>query len=158
MLLPGSTQSLLIVYDNIRWYRAPEVMLNSRSYSVSMDMWSVGCILAEMILNRPLFPGRVSIFIIYLGLVYNSYNVKKLQHYLDQLSLILDVVGTPSADQIAWISNDRARNYVQALPARPGRNMQDLFENASPECLDLLKRLLDFNPHTYVGFSKQPYI
>ena len=43
-----------------RWYRAPEVMLNSRSYSVSMDMWSVGCILAEMILNRPLFPGRVS--------------------------------------------------------------------------------------------------
>ena len=72
---------------------------------------------------------------------------------MDQLTLILEVVGTPSAAEIAWIANDRARNYVQALPTRPGRNMQEYFPNASPECIDLLKRLLDFNPHTYGTFD-----
>ena len=113
-------------------------MLNSRSYSVSMDMWSVGCILAEMIQNRPLFPGRVShltsIFIeptngnckrdsrpqfLSICSITNRSrsrdNSSFVQHYLDQLNLILDVVGTPPQNQIAWIANQRAREYVEAL-------------------------------------------
>ena len=64
--------------------------------------------------------------------------------------MILDVVGTPPQDQIAWITNERARNYVEALPTRPGRNLEEMFPNASADCLDLLRRLLDFNPNTYV--------
>lgn len=62
-------------YVATRWYRAPEIMLNSKAYTQSIDVWSVGCIMAEMIGNRPLFPGK---------------------HYLNQLSLILNVVGSPS--------------------------------------------------------------
>ncbi len=58
-------------------YRAPEVMLNSRAYDASIDVWSVGCIMGEMLNGRPLFPGK---------------------HYINQLALILDIVGTPSED------------------------------------------------------------
>lgn len=138
----GNDSQVYTEYVATRWYRAPEVMLNSRSYSLSMDMWSVGCILAEMIQGEPLFPGR---------------------HYLEQLNLILEVVGTPSPDETSWISNDRARNYVQGLPPRPGRNLVDYFNRwkPSPECLDLLKRLLDFNPHTRINVNDalaHPYL
>uniref|UniRef100_H2SN22 Mitogen-activated protein kinase n=1 Tax=Takifugu rubripes TaxID=31033 RepID=H2SN22_TAKRU len=58
----------LTEYVATRWYRAPEIMLNSKGYSKSIDIWSVGCILAEMLSNRPIFPGK---------------------HYLDQLNHIL---------------------------------------------------------------------
>uniref|UniRef100_A0A8C9SEY6 Mitogen-activated protein kinase n=1 Tax=Scleropages formosus TaxID=113540 RepID=A0A8C9SEY6_SCLFO len=58
----------LTEYVATRWYRAPEIMLNSKGYTKSIDIWSVGCILAEMISNRPIFPGK---------------------HYLDQLNHIL---------------------------------------------------------------------
>uniref|UniRef100_A0A672GK18 Mitogen-activated protein kinase n=1 Tax=Salarias fasciatus TaxID=181472 RepID=A0A672GK18_SALFA len=64
----------LTEYVATRWYRAPEIMLNSKGYSKSIDIWSVGCILAEMLSNKPLFPGK---------------------HYLDQLNhiLALDLLG-----------------------------------------------------------------
>jgi len=117
-------------YVATRWYRAPEVMLNSRTYSISMDMWSVGCILAEMIQNRPLFPGR---------------------HYLDQLNLILAVIGTPNQEAVSWIGNERARAYIIGLPQQQGKDFSQEFSNASSECIDLLKRLLDFNPHTRIS-------
>ena len=48
----------LTEYVATRWYRAPEIMLNSKGYTKSIDVWSVGCILAEMLSNRPLFPGK----------------------------------------------------------------------------------------------------
>uniref|UniRef100_A0A672YPG8 Mitogen-activated protein kinase n=1 Tax=Sphaeramia orbicularis TaxID=375764 RepID=A0A672YPG8_9TELE len=64
----------LTEYVATRWYRAPEIMLNSKGYSKSIDIWSVGCILAEMLSNKPIFPGK---------------------HYLDQLNhiLALDLLG-----------------------------------------------------------------
>lgn len=48
----------LTEYVATRWYRAPEIMLNSKGYTKSIDIWSVGCILAEMISNKPIFPGK----------------------------------------------------------------------------------------------------
>lgn len=51
-------RGILTEYVATRWYRAPEIMLNSRGYTKSIDVWSVGCILAEMLSNRPIFPGR----------------------------------------------------------------------------------------------------
>jgi serine/threonine protein kinase len=42
----------------VRWYRAPEVMLTFKEYTRAIDMWSVGCVLAEMLSGKPLFPGR----------------------------------------------------------------------------------------------------
>ena len=55
-------KGILTEYVATRWYRAPEIMLNSKGYSKAIDIWSVGCILAEMLSNRPLFPGKHCIF------------------------------------------------------------------------------------------------
>ena len=77
---------ILTEYVATRWYRAPEIMLNSKAYTISIDVWSVGCIVSEMLGNRPLFPGK---------------------HYLNQLSLILNVVGTPSPDDMKCIHNEK---------------------------------------------------
>ncbi len=49
---------MLTEYVATRWYRAPEIMLNSKGYTHAIDVWSVGCIFAEMIDGRPLFPGK----------------------------------------------------------------------------------------------------
>jgi len=112
-------------YVATRWYRAPEIMLNSKAYSISIDIWSVGCILAEMLGNRPLFPGK---------------------HYLNQLSLILNLVGTPSASDMKCIHNEKARVYVESLPVQVKRPWAQSYPDASANALDLLDALLTFNP------------
>ena len=63
-----------------------------------MDMWSVGCILGEMISNRPLFPGK---------------------NYLDQISKIQEVLGSPSFEDTEFIKNPKARAFLNGLPKRP---------------------------------------
>merc|ERR1719158_2139842 len=83
----------LTEYVATRWYRAPEIMVNSKGYSQSIDMWAVGCILAEMLSNRPIFPGK---------------------HYLDQLNHILGILGSPSPDDLNCIINEKARSYLQS--------------------------------------------
>ena len=83
-----------------RWYRAPEVMVRQRAYTKAMDIWSIGCIFAEMLNNRPLFPGK---------------------NYLDQISKILDVIGSPDEAALAEIPNERSRNYLMALDKRQGK-------------------------------------
>jgi len=50
--------SLLTDYVATRWFRSPEVLLNSRQYSFGIDMWALGCIIAEMYMDKPLFPGN----------------------------------------------------------------------------------------------------
>lgn len=115
----------LTEYVATRWYRAPEIMLNSKGYTQSIDMWSVGCILAEMLSNRPIFPGK---------------------HYLDQLNHILGVLGSPSQDDLNCIINDKARCYIQSLPFKPKIPWDRMYSNADPKALDLLEKMLSFNP------------
>ncbi|CAK8672684.1 mitogen-activated protein kinase 1-like isoform X2 [Clavelina lepadiformis] len=116
----------LTEYVATRWYRAPEIMLNSKGYTKSIDIWSVGCILAEMISNRPIFPGK---------------------HYLDQLNHILGVLGSPSQDDLDCIINDKARAYLMSLPQKPKVPWQRLYAKAeSKDALDLLDKMLTFNP------------
>ncbi|KAI8513193.1 Mitogen-activated protein kinase 1 [Branchiostoma belcheri] len=116
----------LTEYVATRWYRAPEIMLNSKGYTKSIDIWSVGCILAEMLNNRPIFPGK---------------------HYLDQISHILGVVGSPSAEDLSWIINDKARSYLQSLPYKAKVPWNRIFPKADSHALNLLDRMLTFNPH-----------
>jgi mitogen-activated protein kinase 7 len=56
--LSGSTEGFMTEYVATRWYRAPEIMLSFKSYTKAIDMWSVGCIFAELLGNKPLFKGR----------------------------------------------------------------------------------------------------
>ncbi|XP_047141776.1 mitogen-activated protein kinase 1 isoform X1 [Hydra vulgaris] len=120
---------MLTEYVATRWYRAPEIMLNSKGYTKSIDIWSVGCILAEMLSNRPLFPGK---------------------HYLDQLNLILNVLGSPDKESLEFIRNLKAKSYLQGLPIKERTPWKTLFPEADPKALDLLDKLLAFNPNKRV--------
>eukprot|EP00966_Prymnesium_polylepis_P211865 4907070-Prymnesium_polylepis.1 len=77
----------LTKYVVTRWYRAPELLVQNRKYDAKVDMWSVGCILAEVIGAKALFPGKDS---------------------LHQLKLIVETMGTPSADELKVIENEQA--------------------------------------------------
>lgn len=130
----------LTEYVATRWYRAPEIMLNSKGYTKSIDIWSVGCILAEMLSNRPIFPGK---------------------HYLDQLNHILGVLGSPSQEDLECIINEKARSYLQSLPYKPKVPWSRLFANADPNALDLLGKMLTFNPHNRISVEEalaHPYL
>lgn len=75
-------EGVMTEYVATRWYRAPEIMLSFKMYTKAIDMWAIGCILAELISGRPLFPGR---------------------DYSHQLDLILDVIGM-SSEQAATVA------------------------------------------------------
>ena len=112
-------------YVATRWYRAPEIMLTFKQYTKSIDVWAVGCILAEMLSGRPLFPGR---------------------DYHHQLTLILDTLGTPTMDDFYAIKSRRARDYINSLPFKKRVSFRQMFPKASPNAIDLLQKLLAFNP------------
>ncbi|KAJ1632960.1 kinase-like domain-containing protein [Pavlovales sp. CCMP2436] len=133
-------QRLLTMYVTTRWYRAPELLCLNESYSTAVDMWSVGCILAEMLGRRALFPGR---------------------DYLDQIRLIIECLGTPSETDLAQLQNQRAAQYIQRLPARPKTPFAEVYPTASPAALDLLERLLQFDPArrcTAAEALRHPYL
>jgi len=115
-------------------------MLNSKGYNKSIDVWSVGCILAEMLNNKPLFPGK---------------------HYLDQLNHILNIIGSPSDDDLRCIQNERARGYLINLPKKQKITFDKLFDKADPAALDLLEKMLTFNPNRRITVEEalsHPYL
>ncbi|XP_072889451.1 mitogen-activated protein kinase 7 isoform X1 [Hemitrygon akajei] len=121
----SSQQPFLTEYVATRWYRAPELMLSFPGYGSAVDLWSAGCIFAEMLARRQLFPGK---------------------NYLHQLQLILAVLGTPSDDLVASVGAERVRSYLRGLPHRKPVSLASLFPGAQPQALDLLGRLLRLDP------------
>ncbi|KAG2747965.1 hypothetical protein CY34DRAFT_800297 [Suillus luteus UH-Slu-Lm8-n1] len=135
----NDSSTFMTEYVATRWYRAPEVMLTFKEYTRAIDMWSVGCVLAEMLSGKPLFPGR---------------------DYHDQLSIILDVLGTPSIDDFYAISSQRSREYIRALPFRKSKPFSQLFPAANPLAIDFLEKCLTFSPRrriTVVEALQHPY-
>ncbi|KAJ7934075.1 kinase-like domain-containing protein [Mycena leptocephala] len=116
---------LMSEYVATRWYRAPEIMLSFKNYIKAIDLWAVGCILAELLSKRPLFPGR---------------------DYRYQLDLILDLTGTHSLADILAITSERSQNYICSLPWRKNKPFVTLFPRASVEAIDFLSKALTFNP------------
>lgn len=114
-------------YVATRWYRAPELILaQSATYSTAIDMWSVGCIFAEMLGGgRALFPGS------------NAF---------EQFALIVNVTGRPSHEVVASLNNPSAADFINSLPARPTTSLAALYPSASCEAVDLLQRMLAFDP------------
>ncbi|XP_037897369.1 mitogen-activated protein kinase p38b isoform X2 [Glossina fuscipes] len=111
-------------YVATRWYRAPEIMLNWMHYNQTVDIWSVGCIMAELLTSRTLFPGT---------------------DHIHQLNLIMEILGTPTEDFMHKISSESARNYICSLPAMQRRNFRDVFRGANPLAIDLLEKMLELD-------------
>ncbi|KAF7347725.1 Mitogen-activated protein kinase [Mycena venus] len=118
----GKEAGMMTEYVATRWYRGPgdHALLQD-----AIDLWAVGCILAELLTGRPLFPGR---------------------DYSHQLDLILDVIGTPSLDEFYAITSRRSRDYIRALPIRKRRPFPTLFPHASADAIDFLSKTLTFDP------------
>ncbi|CDH55172.1 map kinase [Lichtheimia corymbifera JMRC:FSU:9682] len=112
-------------YVATRWYRAPEIMLSFQNYTKAIDMWSVGCIFAEMLGGKPLFKGR---------------------DYVDQLNQILGILGTPDEETLRRVGSERAQVYIRSLPHMPKILFQNLYPRANPLAIDLLNKLLEFDP------------
>ena len=83
-------------YIATRWYRAPEIVLGSQKYTKAIDMWSVGCILAEMITGKALFPGKST---------------------LNQIELILELLGRPSREDLESLDSNLAINLLNNIKA-----------------------------------------
>lgn len=96
-------------------------------------MWSVGCILAELLGGRPFFKGR---------------------DYVDQLNQILHYLGTPNEETLSRIGSPRAQEYVRNLPYMAKVPFQRLFPNANPDALDLLDRMLAFDPSSRISVEE----
>jgi len=121
-------------YISTRWYRAPECLLTDGFYDQKMDMWSIGCVFYEMITFEPLFPG---------------------ENELDQIHLIHKVVGTPSEDILTKFRKHASRYLTNGkFPKRGGKGLKALIPNVSKDCLDLLQKLLIYNPEERITASK----
>ncbi|KAJ7970282.1 Mitogen-activated protein kinase [Quillaja saponaria] len=113
-------------YVATRWYRAPELCGSFFSkYTPAIDIWSIGCIFAEMLTGKPLFPGK---------------------NVVHQLDLMTDLLGTPSAESISRIRNEKARRYLSNMRKKQPVPFSQKFPNADPLALRLLERLLAFDP------------
>ncbi|XP_022095985.1 mitogen-activated protein kinase 14A-like isoform X2 [Acanthaster planci] len=111
-------------YVATRWYRAPEIMLNWMHYTNTVDMWSVGCIMAELLTGKTLFPGT---------------------DHIDQLNRIMAVTGTPDAEILAKIQSEDARNFVKSQPKKKKINFSEYFTGANKHAVDLLERMLQLD-------------
>ena len=83
---PGEDNMELTEYVVTRWYRAPEIMLSCQEYTKAIDVWSVGCIFAELLGRKPLFPG---------------------DDYIHQLQIICDKLGTPSDEELNFVTSEK---------------------------------------------------
>ncbi|KAI8528621.1 hypothetical protein RHMOL_Rhmol12G0162000 [Rhododendron molle] len=95
------------------------------TYTPAIDIWSIGCIFAEMLTGKPLFPGK---------------------NVVHQLDLMTDLLGTPPPESIARIRNEKARRYLSSMRRKPAVPFVQKFPNVDPLALRLLERLLAFDP------------
>lgn len=113
------------------WYRAPDVLMGSRNYSTSIDMWSAGCILAEMFIGRPLFPGGSN---------------------EDQLMKIFRLMGTPN--ERTWPGVSQLPNYRPNFNMFIPQDLRTIIPNIDPLALNLLNSLLQMRPENRISAAQ----
>ncbi|XP_012893230.1 PREDICTED: cyclin-dependent kinase 3 isoform X3 [Dipodomys ordii] len=120
---PVSELPLHLVKVVTLWYRAPEILLGSKFYSTAVDIWSIGCIFAEMMTRKVLFPGDSEI---------------------DQLFHIFRTLGTPN--ETTWPGVTQLPDYKSSFPKWPSRRLEEIVPNMEPKGKDLLMQLLQYDP------------
>lgn len=110
------------------WYRAPDVLLGSRTYNTSIDIWSAGCIMAEMYTGRPLFPGTTND---------------------DQLVRIFRIMGTPS--ERTWPGISQLPEYKQNFQNYATQDLRQILPQIDQAGIDLLQRMLQLQPENRIS-------
>ena len=145
----GSAKHLVRGEPNVsyicsRYYRAPELIFGATDYTTNIDVWSAGCVFAELMLGQPIFPGDSGV---------------------DQLVEIIKVLGTPTREQIKEMNPNYTEFKFPQIKAHP---WQKVFRaRTSPEAIDLVSRLLEYTPsaritplqacaHTYFDELREP--
>jgi len=105
------------------WYRAPEILLGQARYSTPVDIWSAGCIFAEMVTKTPLFPGDSEI---------------------DQIFRIFRTLGTPT--ESIWQGVTKLPEFQPNFPQHPPQPLTKLFPNLEPAGIDLMSKMLQYEP------------
>jgi mitogen-activated protein kinase 15 len=103
-------------------------------------MWSMGCILAELLLGKPVFPGTST---------------------LNQLDRVMEITGRPTQEDVESIKSPLASTMLESLPPTKPKKLRDMFPTASDEAIDLIKNLLHFNPNKRLSAEqalKHPYV
>ena len=111
-------------YISTRWYRAPECLLTDGYYNFKMDIWGVGCVLFEMLSLMPLFPGNDEI---------------------DQVNKIHYILGSPPEEIFNKLLSKSVRNDI-IYEKQNGTGIKRLLPNASNECIDLIQKMLIYDP------------
>nr|XP_006822450.1 PREDICTED: MAP kinase p38-like protein isoform X1 [Saccoglossus kowalevskii] len=138
--LARQTDDEMTGYVATRWYRAPEIMLNWMHYTQTVDIWSVGCIMSELLTGRTLFPGT---------------------DHIDQLMRIMKLVGTPDDRLLEKIKSQEAKTYIKSLAKMEKRDFRDYFVGANPIAIDLLSKMLVLDIDERITASealKHPYV
>ncbi|CAD8140835.1 unnamed protein product [Paramecium octaurelia] len=116
---------IMTEYVATRWYRAPEILLGSHHYSKSVDMWSVGCILGEMILGKAIFAGAST---------------------LNQIEKIIELIGRPKQDDLELINAPLAQQVLDGISMQKRKSFAAFFPSASPDFIDFIRQCLNWNP------------
>ncbi|CAN8062230.1 unnamed protein product [Agarophyton chilense] len=111
-------------YVVTRWYRAPELVLTSE-YTNAVDLWALGCIMGDLLGRKVLFPGK---------------------DFKNQVEIICGILGKPTEEDTKHVTSSRARKFLSKLPDTEGVDFSALFPNANPDAIDLMEKLLKFNP------------
>ncbi|KAJ4904973.1 Mitogen-activated protein kinase 10 [Raphanus sativus] len=135
----NSEHNAMTEYVVTRWYRAPELLLNSSAYTSAIDIWSVGCIFLELLTRQTVFPGR---------------------DFVHQLHLILELLGSPSEEELGSLS-ENAKQYLRQLPYHSRQSFFVRFPNVPYQALDLIVRMLKFDPRQRISVEDaldHPYL
>ena len=160
-------EQILSAHVSSRWYRAPELILIETHYTNSIDVWSVGCIFAELMMmlkenaptfmeRSPLFPGN-SCFPLSPGkhkVKINEYGFPNEK--ADQLNVIFDVIGSPSEESMGFVTDPNAILYLKSLIQKKKNkiNFKSKFPGSSDESLDLLEKMLIFDPNKRITVNE----
>ncbi|OWF38077.1 serine/threonine-protein kinase C05D10.2 [Mizuhopecten yessoensis] len=130
----------LTEYVATRWYRAPEILLASHRYTKGVDMWSLGCILGELLGGKPLFPGSST---------------------LNQIEKIMGGIPVPTREDIESLQSAYGSSVLGKASVKPKKSFEDMLPDVPKEALDLLRRLLHFNPDKRITADeglRHPYV
>jgi len=110
------------------WYRAPELLLGTNEYSTTVDIWSIGCIFAEMYIKKPVFRGV---------------------NELDELDKIFEIKGTPTKD--IWYDIDKLPNYNIVFKKYKKQNLKDVIKNMDDNAIDLFEKMTEYDPKNRIS-------